>query len=536
MNGLQEIWARQAELVGKRLSVTSLAFIFVVLVCLSLVFIDGWRSWTARNIQLHEMGISTYNMTRAIAQHADDTIKAADTTLVGLVERVQADGIGPDALSRLHRLLVQRVSELPQLQGLFVYDEKGNWLVNALSTTPANVNNSDRDYFIYHRTHIDPKPYIGLPIRSRSTGAWIITVSRRINHADGSFAGVALATINMDYFNEFYKGFDIGHHGAIVLGLNSGIMLTRRPLLADTNGKSMANTALFRENVAKKASGTIFIVSAQDGVTRLNSFKHLEQYPLFVATALSKDEILAAWLTDTYLHSAGVVILLIVLSMLGFRLVGQIKLRLNAEAELVRARDALETLNQTLERLALQDGLTGLANRRHFDLALDKEFSRAVREASSLALVMIDVDCFKQYNDIYGHAAGDECLRKICEVIKTNQNRPGDVAARYGGEELGVLLPGTDVRGAMIIAEKIRLEIHNLGIEHTGNLAGVVTVSAGVDALIPVRDLDKPVELIQAADKALYAAKSSGRDRVCESRSTIHSHQSTIQQESSPIV
>ena len=531
VSSLLGILTRQARLAPKGIPITSLATIFVILVCLSLVFIDGWRSWTARNIQLHEMGISTANMTRAIAQHASDTIKAADTTLVGLVERVQMDGTGPDALLRLHPLLVERVGELPQLQGLFIYDENGRWLANSLPAMPSNVNNSDRDYFIYHRSNIDPKPYIGLPIRSRSTGMWIITVSRRINHTDGSFAGVALATISIDYFVKFYESFDIGRHGAIVLALNDGTMLTRRPLLNNYTGKSMANTVLYRDNISKKAAGTVFIVSAQDGVTRLNSFRHLDQYPLYVSSALSKDEILADWLTDTYVHTAGVAILLVVLGWLGFHLVGQIKLRLNAEAELVRTRDALETLNETLERLALQDGLTGLANRRHFDLALDKEFSRAVREASSLALVMIDVDCFKQYNDIYGHAAGDECLRKISQVVKINQNRPGDVAARYGGEELGVLLPGTDVRGAMAIAEKIRLEIHNLGIEHTGNSAGVVTVSAGVDAFVPVQDLDNPLELIQAADKALYAAKSGGRDRVCENTSVSNSHRSTAQQE-----
>ncbi|WP_092413677.1 GGDEF domain-containing protein [Collimonas sp. OK307] len=531
MSGFFSIFTRQVGLATKRIPITALAMIFVILVCLSLAFIDGWRSWTARNIQLHEMAISTSNMTRAIAQHANDTIRAADTTLVGLVERVQAEGTGPHALLRLHALLVMRVNELPQLQGLFIYDENGRWLVNSLPATPPNVNNADRDYFIYHRSNVDPKPYIGLPIRSRSTGVWIITVSRRINHADGSFAGVALATINIDYFVKFYESFDIGRHGAIVLALNNGIMLTRRPLLNDYTGKSMANVPLYRDSISKKAAGTVFIVSAQDGVTRLNSFRHLDNYPLYVSTALSKDEILADWLTDTYVHTAGVTVLLVVLGLLGFHLVGQIKLRLNAEAELVRARDALETLNQTLERLALQDGLTGLANRRHFDIALDKEFSRAIREASSLALVMIDVDCFKQYNDIYGHAAGDECLRKISEVVKTNQNRPGDVAARYGGEELGVLLPGTDVRGAMAIAEKIRLEIHNLGIEHTGNSAGVVTVSAGVDAVIPVQDHDKPLELIQAADKALYTAKSSGRDRVCENTSACNSRGSAAQQD-----
>ena len=516
MSGLLDTLTRQVGLATKRISITTLALIFVILVCLSLAFIDGWRSWTARDIQLHEMEISTSNMTRAMAQHADDTIKAADTTLVGLVERVQTDGTDPAALQRLHLLLVQRVDELPQLQGLFIYDETGRWLANSLPATPANMNNSDRDYFIYHRTHFDSTPYIGLPILSRSTGTWIITVSRRINHANGSFAGVALATVSMDYFNKFYDSFDIGRHGAIVLGLNSGVMLTRRPLFTDSVGKDMANTVLFSENVSKRTAGTIFIVSAQDGVKRLNSFRHLEHYPLFVATALSKDEILADWLVDTYVHSVGTAILLIVLGLLGFYLVGQIKQRLNAEAELIRTRDALEGLNQTLERLSLQDGLTGLANRRHFDLALDKEFSRAIRDASSLALIMIDVDCFKQYNDLYGHTAGDECLREISRIVKNSQNRPGDLAARYGGEELGMLLPGTDVRGAMAIAEKIRMEIHNLGIEHAGNSVGVVTVSAGVDALIPIQDQDKPIGLIQAADKALYAAKSGGRDRVCE--------------------
>lgn len=520
MSGLLDIPARQVGLTTKRIPITLLGVIFVILVCLSLVFIDGWRSWTARKIQLHEMEVSTANMARAIAQHADDTIKEADTALVGLVERVQTDGTSPAALKRLHALLVLRVAELPQLNGIFVYDENGRWLANAQPSMPTNVNNSDRDYFIYHRTHLDQKPYIGPPIRSRSTGKWIITLSRRINHADGSFAGVALATISMDYFNKFYGSFDIGRYGAIVLGLDTGVMLTRSPLLKDSIGKNMADTVLFRDNVSKKAAGTVSIKSAQDGVERLNSFRHLEQYPLFVAAALSEKEILADWLADTYLHSGGVAILLIVLSLLGFHLVAQIKRRLDAEEEIVRTRDALETLNQTLERLSLQDGLTGLANRRHFDIALDKEFSRAIRSASSLALVMIDVDCFKQYNDIYGHVAGDECLRKISQVVKNSQNRPGDVAARYGGEELGVLLPGTDVGGAMAIAEKIRVAIHNLAIEHVGNPAGVVTISAGVDAFVPVRNLNKPLELIQAADKALYAAKASGRDRVCDNASS----------------
>ncbi|KAF3999293.1 sensor domain-containing diguanylate cyclase [Glaciimonas immobilis] len=498
------------------MSITWLAGFFVVLVCVSLVFVDGLRSWTARTTQLHEMDIATSNMARAIAQQADDTIKEADTVLVGLVERIQTDGVNPAALGRLHALLAVRVAALPQLNGIFLYDENGRWLTNSRASPVSDLNNSDRDYFIYHRTHGEPRPYIGLPIRSRSTGEWIITLSRRINHADGSFAGVALATINISYFNKFYESFDIGRHGAITLALDGAVMLTRRPLLKDSIGKNISNYPLWRYVVdAQGGAGTVILKSALDGVKRLYSFRRLDRYPLFVSVALSQDEILADWRADTYLHSAGVLILLIVLVLLGFYLIRQIKVREEAEAEIVRARDALELLNHALQRQTLQDELTGLSNRRHFDIALEKEFSRATRNVSSLALIMIDVDCFKQYNDLYGHVAGDECLRRISAIIRSGQRRPGDVAARYGGEELSVLLPGTDMDGALLIAENIRLSIASLAIAHAGSPLGIVTISAGIDVLIPVRHKNNALQLLQAADKALYAAKTGGRNRVC---------------------
>lgn len=511
---------KQASPEPKKRSLKWLAMGFVILVCLSLICMDGWRSWTARKNQLREMEVSTANMARAISQHADDTIKAADAALIGIDERIQADGTSPAALERLHNLLILKTAELSQLKGLFVFDENGNWVVNSLPSTPSNVNNADRDYFIYHRTHQGNSTYIGSPIQSRSSGIWVITLSRRINHKDGSFAGVTLATINIDYFNKFYSSFNIGKAGAIVLVSNSGTMITRRPLLPDSIGKNMLTTTVFKQSSAK-ASGTFTVKSAQDGVKRLNSFQRLDKYPLFVSAAVSEDEILADWLTDTYWHAAGVALLVIILSSVGFYLIGQMKLRFNAEAQLIKARDAMIDLNRTLERLSLQDALTELANRRNFDITLEEEFSRAIRNASSLALIMIDVDHFKQYNDLYGHAAGDECLRKISQAVKSCQNRAGDLTARYGGEELAVILPTTDVEGAILIAEKIRQAIHNLGIAHSGNESGIVTVSAGVDAVTPVRNLHNPVELIEAADNALYAAKKSGRDRVCSNLNLV---------------
>ena len=470
------------------------------------------------------MNVATSNLARAMAQQADDTFKEADTALLGIVERVEFDGTGAAALKRLHDILVMHRQELPQLDGLFVYDENGNWIINSTSAPLNRFNNSDREYFIFHRNDSGPGPHIGVPVISRSSGKWVIPVSRRINKPDGSFGGVVLATVDIDFFKTFYDSLQIGNAGAVALVLNSGVMLIRRPFDVKVIGKSMQGTALYNSYTTQGPVGTAFIKSAQDGVTRLNSYRNLQHYPVFVAAALSKDEILHEWWRDTIWHSTGVLCLVIVVGLFGWHLVRQIELRTTAEAELTKTHASLEKLNRTLERLAMQDGLTGLANRRQFDVTLHHEFSRATRQASALALIMMDVDCFKQYNDIYGHAAGDECLRTISHLIgELTARRPGDLAARYGGEEIAVLLPNTDVAHAVAIADTIRRAIRALEIEHSGSPDGFVTISAGVDARVPARDTGEPTELILAADKALYEAKKKGRNQVLAARDNLSS-------------
>ena len=509
----------ETSLILNRPSIIWRAIAFVAIVCLSLVVLDGWRSWSARSVQLAEMDVATSNLSQAMARQADDTFKEADTALLGIVERVQHDGTGPAALQRLHDVLVMHQQELPQLAGLFVYDENGIWIVNSTPTPLNRFNNSDREYFIFHRHNADPGPHIGVPVISRSSGKWVIPVSRRINKPDGSFGGVVLATVDIGFFEAFYNNLQIGNAGAVALVLNSGVMLIRRPFDVKVIGKDMRGTELYHYYTTRGPAGTAFIKSAQDGVTRLNNYRRLPDYPVFVAAALSKDEILHEWWRDTIWHSSGVLCLVIVVGLFGWHLIRQIELRTTAEAELTKTHASLEALNRTLERLAMQDGLTGLANRRQFDVALQNEFSRATRHASALALIMVDVDCFKQYNDIYGHAAGDNCLRTISHLIRDlTARRPGDLAARYGGEEIAVLLPNTDVFHAVEIADTIRSAIRGLEIEHSGNPTGFVTISAGVDAQIPIRGASEPTELILAADKALYEAKSTGRNRVLAAR------------------
>ena len=171
---------------------------------------------------------------------------------------------------------------------------------------------------------------------------------------------------------------------------------------------------------------------------------------------------------------------------------------------------ALELRSQTFS-----DGLTGIANRRHFDLAMEKELRRAKRTGMALSMLMIDIDFFKAYNDHYGHQQGDDTLIKVAGALAATLQRPLDLIARYGGEEFAVVLPDMDSAGAVRVAETLRQRIAQLAIPHAAAAAAArsVTVSIGVATQAPHKPVEV-AELIGAADRALYVAKRNGRDRV----------------------
>jgi diguanylate cyclase (GGDEF)-like protein len=186
------------------------------------------------------------------------------------------------------------------------------------------------------------------------------------------------------------------------------------------------------------------------------------------------------------------------------------------KGDLEQANKHLASAIETLHKISTTDPLTGAANRRQFDDALDLEWRRAARAGTPLSLMMIDIDSFKAYNDTYGHQAGDECLRRVASGLQSRFHRAGDLVARYGGEEFTVLLAGVDRDQAASLAESLRESVEASGIEHRTSATGdKVTVSVGVATLIPARDSDSEI-LVRAADEALYAAKNAGRNRtVC---------------------
>jgi diguanylate cyclase (GGDEF)-like protein len=174
----------------------------------------------------------------------------------------------------------------------------------------------------------------------------------------------------------------------------------------------------------------------------------------------------------------------------------------------------LDEANRELTRLSSFDGLTGIANRRSFDAALLREWRRSARVGAPISLLVADVDCFKQFNDAYGHQVGDECLKAVARALAGNSRRPADLVARYGGEEFAAVLPDTGEEGAASVAAAMREAVETLAITHRHSTAGpVVTVSIGIATIIPERNDDSGfVSLLSRADRALYRAKDDGRN------------------------
>ena len=187
---------------------------------------------------------------------------------------------------------------------------------------------------------------------------------------------------------------------------------------------------------------------------------------------------------------------------------------LTLEKELTEKNESLQKLNLKLEELVRLDTLTGAGNRLSFYETVEKTHHRACRYAQSYGIIMCDIDNFKLYNDTYGHLAGDNILRRVADAIKRSIRMSDDVF-RYGGEEMVIIIPDQDINSTLTVAEKIREGIKSLGIEHKGTANGILTISCGVAAFDMEKLENRWEEILEDADKALYRAKSAGRNRSC---------------------
>ncbi|MBR0986213.1 sensor domain-containing diguanylate cyclase [Bradyrhizobium liaoningense] len=599
---------------------------FVVLTCATILGVSGWREWAARDAVLRGAETEMANVARSLTQHAEDSLDLLDSGVVGAVSRLEMDGTGPITITKLGKVLEVRKKAVPRIHSFAIIDDQGNWL-----TSPGTIGStlSDDAFFRYHQLSPKREPYVGHPVKSLLEGEWVVTLSRRFNKPDGSFGGVVLATISSGYLAHFYEQFEIGRNSSAALVHGDGLIIARNPINDKFVGRSVADTALFRDASLQRPSGAYHFKSPLDGAERVSFFKRSGRYPLVLLATLDKEELLAPWRAAAISRMLYVIALVMLIAIIGAVLVRQLQRGQRMAAALVEkeahfrllaegssdmvtriglderlryvspsavrvvgwranqligtpalagvnpedlpevqatvdamkrgereearltyrnshrqngevwlestmrvtrkdngrvdgvvaiSRDITEhkKLETRLETLAIEDSLTGLANRRRFDERLKEEWARAYRDRSSLALLMIDVDHFKAYNDEYGHPAGDACLRLVAKIIAAETQRAGDLAARYGGEEFAMLLPNTDAAGCALFGERIRSAIHEAGLVHATNLeSGFVTASVGGATCRPALERTAGVaSLVEAADRALYAAKDAGRDRL----------------------
>ena len=377
---------------------------------------------------------------------------------------------------------------------------------------PAGANSSDRTYFIHHRDDPSRETFIGPPIQSRANHEWVVTVSRRFDDARGAFAGVVAVTLGVENFLRLFGKIDVGQEGAIGLSYTDGTLLVRYPFREQDMGRNFSKSPIYAKYLVDRSVGTASFTSSLDGVERLYAFRKSSQLPLITTVALGKREALAAWRMEALLSAVVVTALLGLTGLIGWFLILDIRRRTQIEDQLRGAQQQLLSSNRQLELLAMKDALTGLANRRCFDVTLDIEARRAKREGTSLALLMIDLDHFKLYNDSLGHVAGDACLQAVGKIIEECVRRPSDVVARYGGEEMSVIMPNTDIEGAAVVAQLILDRLKQASIPHTASPLGRVSVSIGMSCAAGAQ-LDHVQGLIEAADQALYSAKTLGRNQ-----------------------
>jgi diguanylate cyclase (GGDEF)-like protein len=462
-----------------------------ILVCLVLCttfLVDGTRD---REVAVTAAGRAAANLADSLAQQVSDTLEATNCALFGLAERVTG---GPAPGDSLSQWMAMQVMMVPRLHQLLVIDERGNVRANSDAKSADLDLSRLHDLLSHHRRDADTGMYLSGPARNGKATPWLIFASRRIDRADGRFAGVVVAELEVDYFKRLYEHVDVGPHGTIALVSDGGTIMVRKPFafVGSTFRDHRARTS--RSN----STGLILTTSPFDGIARLDAFQRLTDYPFTVWVSVAQDDFLAQWRSAAQANGIAVTLMVTMIGLLSVGLGTQIAKRKKAE--------------ESLSRLALFDGLTSVANRRRFDSTLEAEAKRAHRDGSTLALLMIDVDNFKAYNDNYGHPGGDAILTTIAQTIAANVLRPNDLTARYGGEEFAVILPATSAAHAVVIAERIRTGVVNLNMPHVGTPALVVTVSIGVAALAP-RTSNESAALIREADAALYESKSAGRNR-----------------------
>lgn len=465
-------------------------------VTLGFGIVSAYILWQERKRDLEAARAAATNLVQTLSSEIDRNLELYDLSLQAVADGVSLPGLWDLSPEMRDLVLFDRAATAKGMGSIFVVDKSGSVIIDSRSPTPPNANYANSEFFRVHEATKYGFSYLSGVWRT-AEGDDVIGLTRRISAPDGSFAGVVVGTLRLSYLREIISKLRLSEKHTLVLLRENGDIIARDSIDDRLKG-NMRSSAVFRR-ITPVPSGSFEEVAQSDGLPRLYVFEHIGEQSLILSYGQSLDAVYADWRYKAWRIGLLMLVLCAINITLVVFLARTLKRRADAEYQLTV--------------MATTDSLTGLCNRRRLDEIFKAEWERAMRTQSPVALLMIDVDHFKPFNDRFGHQVGDAALVAIARCIIDSVGRASDTAARYGGEEFAVLLPGTTLADALDLAEEIRGRVMALRMDQLSQADATPTVSVGAAALVPRRDL-LPSDLIKTADSALYRAKSKGRNCV----------------------
>lgn len=467
------------------------------------------------------------------------SIRRAHLNLQNELHTAQARGVNP--MPFVERRLQGFAEVIPGVRSMSLLNASGAVIASSRHEL-IGMNFHDHSYFQLPQRSDDLATLYLSPPYTTALGSWSISLSSRINDARGKLAGVIVSTLDPERLSQQLQSVIYAPDMWIAATHGNGQLFLMLPELPVPRGHNLLGAgSMFQRHIESSATSNYLSGVLPGSDEQRDMFiqtlrapeLHLD-FPMLIAASRNREDLYAPWWRSLWqqllLYS-----LLAGSSSLGLCLT-QRRRRQNRQLQRANERilrdknHVLEELNQqlqaqsnALQAMAFRDGLTGIANRRRFDEALTAEWRHCRREALPLAILMIDIDFFKRYNDHYGHQAGDECLRAVAQTLSGKPGRAHDLLARYGGEEFVCLLPNCDLSGANIQAEALRQAVADLQLAHADSpSASCVTISIGVSCCIPEAE-EGACALLATADQALYQAKQNGRNCVASAQPGVTS-------------
>ncbi len=464
-----------------------------------------------RDVSQHAQ-VEVENITQVLEEHTLSVIGKSDILLREMQRNVRpedmrlAHGASDSRKQKLHELMKSQIDSVPEVDILAVVNSKGDYIYSSLDPVPR-VNVTDRDYFNRQRNDAAAGLVISPPLTSHRTGKWTIILSRRLNFKDGSFAGIVISVLNLDYFEQFYRTLNLETHGLVALYDKDLRLAARYPSSEKDMGKIAKLGA--KIYIEKGVTHTIYHAKAAlDGVERLIGFRQVRNLPLIVFAGIADDDYLAEWHRHIWQYSVGAMIFSLLVTWF-------VLLQRRAEVALKKSNIKSQLAEEEIKNLAFYDPLTQLPNRRFLLERLKQAWFSSARNGREGALLFIDLDNFKSLNDTLGHHIGDLLLQQVAKRL-VDCVRNTDTVARLGGDEFVVMLEDLNEQNLEAAAQTEAIGNKILAaLDQPFHLSiYVYHCTASIGATLFDDNQQSTDELMKQADIAMYQAKKAGRNNL----------------------